>query len=143
MSAKCSKCRELIFDEDGQCYGEQLPGGEWVCDEIACENAVRLDALGASLDRCLELLERIPSIITKQKERLDILSDTLHLHTQSTHNKEAAAIMAGHNAHVRRHDLLLAQVAELERQDWQGLMAHLHTMWHELERRFDEQEERC
>jgi len=58
----------------------------------------RLGVLEASLDKYIELLERIPNIVTKQERRLDILSDTLHLHIQSTHNKEAAAIMEGRSA---------------------------------------------
>jgi len=27
----------LIFDENGQCYGKQLPDGRWICDDPACE----------------------------------------------------------------------------------------------------------
>lgn len=37
---------------------------------------------------------------------------------------------------------LAARLSELESQDWKGLMAHLHTMWHDLERRFDDLEEK-
>ncbi len=39
MSAKCRVCGILIFDEDGQSYGQELPEGSggWVCDEPACQ----------------------------------------------------------------------------------------------------------
>lgn len=36
MSAKCKICGVAIFDEDGQCYGIQLPSNDWVCDSMDC-----------------------------------------------------------------------------------------------------------
>ncbi len=41
MSAKCSECGLKIYDEDGQCYGTQLVGGSWVCDDD-CELGLSL-----------------------------------------------------------------------------------------------------
>ena len=35
---------------------------------------------------------------------------------------------------------LATRLDALEQEDWKGLMAHLHTMWHNLERRVDELE---
>lgn len=31
MSAKCNYCYINIYDEDGQCYGDEYPNGEIVC----------------------------------------------------------------------------------------------------------------
>ena len=41
MSAHCSRCRDWIFDEDGQCYGEEIPDGSgvWVCDNCLAEDS--------------------------------------------------------------------------------------------------------
>jgi|GEM_PF-4476701 len=41
MSAKCKVCGTWVFDEDGQCYGTEFPkgSGEWVCNELACQEA--------------------------------------------------------------------------------------------------------
>ena len=36
MSAKCGICGNRVYDENGQCYGTQLPGGVWVCNIIDC-----------------------------------------------------------------------------------------------------------
>ena len=33
MTAKCSRCGIRIFDERGQSWGTQLPGGDWICDD--------------------------------------------------------------------------------------------------------------
>ena len=48
MSAKCSKCGMLIFDEKGQCWGTQLPNGDWVCDDD-CELGLSLKPEGPVL----------------------------------------------------------------------------------------------
>lgn len=49
MSAHCKVCGDLIFDEDGQCYGiEHPPGsGTWVCDEDECRDTINLSPLAA------------------------------------------------------------------------------------------------
>ena len=41
MSAKCSKCGMRIFDEKGQSWGTQLPGGDWICHDD-CELGLSL-----------------------------------------------------------------------------------------------------
>ncbi len=49
-------------------------------------------------------------------------------------------LWAENEERVKEHNALASRLDALESQDWKGLMAHMHTMWHDLERRFDELE---
>lgn len=63
MSAKCSKCGMLIFDEKGQSWGTQLLNGDWICDDD-CE-------LGLSLQPDV-IPSRDPPAIVDDLERWNI-----------------------------------------------------------------------
>ena len=62
MSTHCSKCGDLIFDEDGQAYGtyyNTLTGDFWLCDNCDADGDPSDDIVDYITELAIEDMEEI------------------------------------------------------------------------------------
>ena len=101
-------------------------------DKIMAHHAGTAAQLEELKSETVEWIDDLQDEDMRQSARLDAL-----------HTENAALwsrLGATRDAIVKLVRDLATRLDALEQEDWKGLMAHLHTMWHNLERRVDELE---